>query len=198
MGRAESLAEEMGRNAGQAASLFTWDRVALPILDLIDRGENFHSIGRIPPEFKRASRKVAGKNAQLLFKLFVEITSKTRKIASEEGGGCVHRPYIYDKRDSASPKVFGVKIRRRGGLSRLATLELALPTDKGILTLSVRDTRLSDTTPDLVIRANKEGITLVEKERQIPKDEKWLDEPFLKYLEGVLTEAQALCPELAS
>jgi len=199
MGMVETRAEEMGRRGRQVATqLYDWAKTIYPLVEEFQKGEDFSSIGRIPQDFKRTCKEIAGENAPLLFKLFSNITSKTRKIASEEGGGSIYRPYVYDQRDQNSNKVLGVKIERRGGLARLATIKLALPTRENALTLSVQNTRLPNSIPDLVFRATKDGVTLVRGEQETPEEEKWLDEPFERYVEEVLSEALSISPKIAS
>lgn len=198
MGGTETRAEAMGRRGRQVAiQLYDWDKLIVPLDEHFQKSESFHSVNQIPLDFKTASKQVAGQNAELLFRLFQKITSKTREIAQEEGGGSLYRPYVYDTRDSVSNKVVGLKMGRRGGLARLATLKLSLPSDESVLILSIQNTRLPDSTPDLVFKADNEGITVARTEQSVEKDEKWLDKPFDEYLRVSLLEAQVVIPNLA-
>lgn len=195
MGTIETRAEEMGRHARQTAiEFFDWRKLIVRIDELFQEGEDFHSIDQVPPDFRKLSKEVAGNNAQLLFKLFDKVTSKTREIA--EGGGSIYRPYVYDVRDPNSAKVLGLKMGRRGGLNRLATLQLGILEDASALTLSIQNTRLPESTPDLVFQVKNEAVTIKQTRQQVKEDERWLDEKFDSYIEEVLTEAHTIFPNI--
>lgn len=198
MERVKTMAEKLGERGRQVVMRFyTWDKAITPLAELLQEGEDFYPINQVPTDFKRASEQVADKNAQLLFGLFAKITSKTRNIASGEGGGSSYKPYVYDKRDPSSSKVIGLKMERGGFRRRLATLVLSLPSDEPVLILSIQNTSLPDSTPDLVFKANKEDITVIRTAQQVKEEEKWLDEGFDRYIERVLVEAQTIYPNLA-
>ena len=196
MPKVETRAEAMGKRARQVAvGLYDWDKIIVPLDELIQEGVNFSPSSTIPPEFKKTGKEVAGDYSQSLFTLFSTITSKSREIA--QGGtasGGIYKPYVYDRRDPTSPKVLGLKAGRRGGLERLATLELALTANRSAVTLSVRNTRFPDAPPNLVVHVDTKAVTIKQRRQRVKQDEQWLDEKFDGYLAEVLMKAQETFP----